>query len=350
MSPSAVLCTLLAVCLCAGPAPGRDIRWAPFPVLAYTPETGAIGGAFLQGVLTGDSLQRESQLAGWLTASTRRQAEVGLRPELWLDHDRWVLQGELGYQNWPATWFGAGDPPEEASYTVERLKTELQVRRRLAPGLFAGFYGMHVRESFIDWDPEFPLSAQEGPDTGLGVEAALDTRDGSIWPTRGGYLLGRAARHGAWAGNARPYTRWLLDLRGYRPAGPGVLAGQAALEGRGGRPGFRALPRLGEYLRAYEDLRFLDSWLLAGRLEWRQPVPLPTWTGPWLARRCGLVAFVELGALADEPGRLAGAPWQRSLGLGGRYALLPDQHVNVRADLALGSEGLALRIKVGEEF
>jgi len=341
---------LLAVCLSAGPAPGREIRWAPFPVLAYTPETGGIGGAFLQGVTSGDSLAHESQLAAWLSVSTRRQLELGLRPELWLAQGRWVAQGELSYQNWPATWFGPGDPAPEAAYTVEKGKVELSLRRRVASGLFVGGYGLQIRESFTDWEAGFPLAEQEGRDSGLGLECAWDRRDSSIWPTRGGYLLGRAARHAPWMGNKRPYTRWLLDLRGYRSAGPGVLAGQAVLDGRGGRPGFRALPRLGEYLRAYEDLRFLDSWLLAGRLEWRQPVPLPAWTGPWLARRCGMVAFAELGALADGPGRLAGAPWRRSLGLGGRYALLPDQHVNVRADLAFGSEGLALRIKVGEEF
>jgi hypothetical protein len=344
------LLALIALVLLSPPLGARPLEWAPFPVLAYTPESGAIGGAYLQGVWTGDSLRHESQLAGWLTFSSKRQAELGLRPELWLATDRWVLQGELSYQNWPATWFGAGDPPQEASYTVERLKAELQVRRRLAPGCFAGCYGLQVRESFVDWDPGFPLSGDEGRDTGLGGEAVLDTRDGSIWPTRGLYVLGRAARHGDWLGNARPYTRWLLDGRAYQRAGGGVLAGQLALEGRSGEPGFRALPKLGDYLRAYEDLRFLNPWLLAGRVEWRRPLTLPAWSGRWFERRCGLVAFVELGSMAAQPEKLPGAAWKRSLGLGGRYALLPAQHVNVRADLALGSDGLALRIKVGEEF
>jgi hypothetical protein len=38
------------------------------------------------------------------------------------------------------------------------------------------------------------------------------------------------------------------------------------------------------------------------------------------------------------------------LGLGGRFALLPKDRLNARADLAFGREGAALRIKVGEEF
>lgn len=336
--------------LLAGVAVARDLVLAPFPILAYTPETGGIGGAFLQGVWPADSLRHESQLAAWLSLSTNKQVEAGVRPEFWLAGDRWMLQGELSYQNWPATWFGPGESPEELSYTVERLKTELQVRRRLAGNFGVGFYGLHLRESFTAWDEGFTLGDQEGPDTGLGVEAALDTRDGSVWPTRGLFLLTRAARHGKWADNERPYSRWLVDGRGYRLSAGGVLAGQAVLEGRGGQPGFRSLPKLGDYLRAYEDQRLLERWLVAGRLEWRRPLSLPAWTGRYFQERCGLVLFTELGILADRPDDLAGAAWKRSLGLGGRYALLPEQHVNVRADLAFGSDGAALRIKVGEEF
>lgn len=323
-------------------------RWAVLPALAYTPETGGVLGAYGQVVEPGDSLRRERQVAVWLTGTTKRQAEAGLRPEWWSAGNGWAAQGELSYQFWPSTWHDPADGETTAAFTVERCKLEVALRRQVAPGLFLGPTLSRVQESFVRWDAGFPHPDEEGVDMGLGAELAWDRRDSGVWPTRGHLLSLRAARHEpSWTAG---HSRWLVDGRLYRQAGATVWAGQVGLEGRGGEPGYRALPKLGEWLRAYEDSRWLGPWALAGRLEARRPFALPSWTGTWLAGRAGIVAFVEAGTLAERCGELGRGPWRPSLGLGGRLALVKEPRLNARCDLAWGREGLAVRIKVGEEF
>jgi hypothetical protein len=342
MTRAAWLILLLPVLTSAAP------RWAVLPALAYTPETGVVLGAFGQAVEAGDSLRRERQAAVWLTGTTKRQAEAGIRPEWWSAGNRWAAQGELSYQFWPSTWRDPADGENTAAFAVERCKLEAALRRQIAPGLFLGPSLLRLQESFIQWEAPFPHAAQEGLDTGLGLELAWDKRDSGVWPTRGVLLTGRAARHTqSWGAG---YSRWLLDGRAYGSKGSTVWAGQLAVEGRGGEPGYRALPKLGEWLRAYEDSRWLGRWALAGRLEARKPVALPDWSPHWLAGRAGVAAFIEAGTLADQPGELGGEAWRPSLGLGGRLALVKEPRLNARCDLAWGTEGLALRIKVGEEF
>jgi hypothetical protein len=347
--PSLLLSALLL--LAAAPAGAAP---ALLPVVAYMPETGAIGGAWLQWVTRQDSLDRPDQLAAWATLCARGQAELGLRPELWRAGDRLSLLGELSYQHWPASWHGIGpdSPSTPVDFTVERVKLELRLRRRLTGDLWSGVHALGSQESFTKHDPAFAFANDDGRDLGLGAEVAWDIRDDTVWPGAGWLAEGRALRHGSWLGGRWDYSRWQLDLRRYQRHGPGVLAVQAALEGRGGAPSFRTLPRLGEWLRAVEDMRFQDRWAAAARLEWRQDLPftLPTRPGRWLAARSGFVCFVEAGQVGARGCDLAAGPWKSSLGLGGRFALLPGERLNARADLAYGVEGVALRIKVGEEF
>lgn len=325
-----------------------------FPVAAYAPETGAILGAWLQRVDGTDSLCRPDQAALWLIFSTRGQAEAGLRPEAWWAADRWTASGELSYQHWPAGWHGVGpDSPETpVEFTVERAKLEARLRRRLAVGVYGGLWLLGTRESVTEHDAGVPAAAMAGRDAGVGLELAVDSRDGTVWPCSGWLAVARAARHRPALGGDWAYARWLVDLRRYRPLGAGVLAVQAAVEGRAGEPGPRALPRLSSWLRALDDLRYLDRWAGAARLEWRRDLPftLPTARGRRLAERLGLVFFTEAGQVGSRGADLLAGPWKSSLGLGGRFALLPRERLNVRADLAFGAEGAALRIKLGEAF
>lgn len=325
-----------------------------FPVGAYAPETGAVAGAYAQWVKAQDSLRRPDQLAAWLTLAVRGQAEGGLRPEWWGAGNGWNAAGELSYQLWPASWHGVGphSPASTQDFTAERGKVEAVLRRQWAPGLYGGVCGLQVREHLRGPATLGELAHASGRDTGLGLELALDTRDDTVWPRRGYWLQVRGLRHASLVGGDWDYSRWLGDGRVYGEMAGGVLATQVVVEGRGGQVSPRALPKLSEWLRAVDELRFVDRWAGALRVEWRQDLPftLPTRLGKMLAERSGWVFFAEGGQVAERPGALTQGAMAWSLGLGGRFALLPEERLNARADLAFGKEGVALRIKVGEEF
>jgi len=141
-----------------------------------------------------------------------------------------------------------------------------------------------------------------GSDDGTIVEGALlltrDTRDNTIYPTRGQFhqavVLGAATALGSDFG----YGGVRLDVRGYlSPGGRHVLALRALGDARSGTPPFDLLPQLGGdvLLRGYYQGRFRDHTLVALQGEYRLPV---FW-------RIGLVGFAEAGQVAPRAARRA---------------------------------------------
>lgn len=324
-------------------------RWklAAFPVLAYATDTRGIGGGWLQALRAAEDGVPESQLATWATLSQNRQAELGLRPELWLAGDRWLLEGELSYSKWPDVFYGVGPRSREAdelAFTAERVKLEALVGRRVdrptGGRLLTGLLLDWRRESFQELEAGFPLPGHDGEDRGLGLDLRFDGRDDTVWPRSGRWARLLASSHGGLFGGDWRYSRWLLDLRGYRPLAGGVLAGQFALEDRGGSPGFRQLARMGEFLRAYSGARYLDRALAAARVEWRRA----------LFGRAGFVLFAGAGAVGPALDRLAGSPLRPSVGAGGRWEMIQGTGLNLRLDGAFGDGSSAVYIRLGEEF
>lgn len=331
------------------PADSLVGQWHPaaFPVLAYATETRLVGGGWLQALRTAAPERRESQFACWSTFTQNHQAEVGLRPELWVDADRWLLEGELSYSKWPDSFYGVGPRSrevDEREFTAEGLKLVALASRRLPlrqlGQLHAGLLLDWRAESFQALEAGFPLPADDGENRGLGLELRLDSRDDTIWPRHGVRHRLLIATHGGLLGGDWRYNRWLLDLRGYRPLADGVLAAQLAVEARGGAPGFRQLPRLSEDLRAYTGNRYIDRALAATRVEWRRP----------LFGRAGLVLFGGAGAVGPALDRLAKSPLRPSVGVGGRWEMIPGSGLNLRVDAAFGSGSSAVTIRLGEEF
>lgn len=321
--------------------PEQWVRLALFPALAYTPETRFIGGGYLQAILKGDSLRRDSQLAVYATFTQNHQSELGLIPEFWSQGNRWMSRFEINYQNWPSETYGVGiDSREgdESGVTIEGLKLELLLRRSLGHGLYAGIYVRFTRESFREAEAVFPFADDDGVDGGLGLDLSLDTRTSTLAPASGVYHQARVTRHAVLGDFQR--TRLAVDLRTYRDTGWFVLATQAALEHSSGTHGFRQLAELGEYLRAHGDTRFIDTSLLAFRAEARRH----------LFWRFGTVLFAEAGTLAPGLPELRDTVWKTSVGIGGRVKLIEGEDLNLGLDLARGEEGVTVYLRLGEAF
>ncbi len=322
-------------------SPRRELKLALFPAFGWMPETRAIGGAYLQGILKGDSLTHDGQIAFYGVATQNKQAELGFIPEIWWKQNRWMSRFEVSYQNWPSETYGIGidsREEDESSFISENLKMEFLLRRELAPGFYTGLYAIYRQESFLDPGDGFLWLAEDGRDAGLGLDLSYDTRLSTLLPGSGMYHQVRLIRHAGWSGHVR--TRLLADLRMYHNPGPIQLATQLAFDHTHGDAGFRQMAELGEYLRAYGDTRFIDRSLAAFRVEARRH----------LFWRFGAVAFLETGTVAPGLPDLADSEWKFSPGLGGRFQLIEGEDLNLRLDAAFGDEGLAIYLRLGEEF
>jgi hypothetical protein len=361
-SPTRVL-ILAATLLCAAAAPAAEPPLAsaqgkrhlvPFAAPAYQPETGPlIGGA---GILAyqpprGAGL-KESQVLLAAAASLKGQFSLLLQPDVYLWSDRVNVGATASIARWPDLFFGIGSlarAQDEEPYTPVFTELELSPRYRLAPGLYLGpsVRAHHARMLETNRGGSLErgdvLGARGGTLVQVGLSGFLDTRDSTLYPSRGGLVRLTARRATSALGSRFTYETLEADVRHYVPLPweGHVLAAQALLEVRTGAPPFYDLGRLGgaELMRGHYEGRFRDRQYAAAQLEYRLP----------LFWRVGAVLFGAAGEVAHTLDALRLSRLELAGGGGLRLAPLADVPLNIRLDAAYGSE-LAFYFNVGEAF
>ena len=356
-----VLCGLVAGLLVAGPVHGQapepdtttstdTADWLLLPFASYAPDTklagGIVGGYYRPD---GDGT-RGSSVQSTVTVTQRRQLILQLTPELYLDDGRWRVQGELEASHFPNSFYGiGGDTPAaaEEEYTARSLLVDAAAQRRMRPNLRVG-PRLFVRGDAVR-DPEAGgridrgrvAGADGGLTVGLGGAVRWDGRDSRYYPRAGTYAAAGATLHSAAWGSAYTFGQVEADLRGYRPLGPGILAGQVYTEAVAGTAPFQQLPLLGgdERMRGYREGRFRDDVYWTAQAEYRFP----------LFWRLKGVAFASVGEVGPRWGAALVEDVEAAAGLGGRFRFT-DDGVHGRLDLAYSPTGLELYLSLGEAF
>ena len=355
------LCGLVAGLLVAGSVHGQapepdtaasteTADWLLLPFASYAPDTklagGIVGGYYRPD---GDGT-RGSSVQSTVTVTQRRQLILQLTPELYLDDGRWRAQGELEASHFPNSFYGiGGETPAaaEEAYTARSVLIDATAQRRVRPNLRVG-PRLFVRGDAV-WDPEVGgriergrvAGADGGLTAGLGGAALWDGRDSRYYPRTGTYAAAAATLHSAAWGSAYTFGQFELDLRGYRPLGPGILAGQVYTEAVAGTAPFQQLPLLGgdERMRGYREGRFRDDVYWTAQTEYRYP----------LFWRLKGVAFASVGEVGPRWGAALVEDVEAAAGLGGRFRFT-DDGVHGRLDLAYSPTGLELYLSLGEAF
>lgn len=330
--------------------------WIVLPSVFYAPETrlgGGVAGAVFFRPLAATADTRLSQIAGTVNYTQLRQVIVGVLPEVYLAGDRLYLSSELYYFIFPNRFFGIGP---DAPATNEEIfqTTSLEVRTfaawRVVPHLYVGLM-TDLYTHRLDRVEEGGLLAsgavpgtQTGASVGAGPGLLRDSRDYPAGPTRGSYLYAALIGYTPAFGSTWSYGRLLLDIRGYRPLWRElVLAGQVYAESTVGDVPYFHMPLLGGGLRLRGFLlgRYRDHHYVATQAELRYPI---VW-------RIGGTVF---GGAGDVSRRLDGFR-PRSLkysgGTGLRFALQPEDRLNLRFDLGVSSDGdVGFYVNVREAF
>jgi len=141
--------------------------------------------------------------------------------------------------------------------------------------------------------------------------------------------------------------RSVLPCRGRQPpttsaAGSRVVAYRAAVCAIGGDAPFYALCKLGnsQDIRGYAVGVYQDRRMIVGQVEYRRELP-------W---RFGLAAFFGLGEVADSFGDFNGDDILPGGGIGVRFLLAEQNHINLRVDYAWGRDSSALYVGLLEAF
>ncbi len=93
-------------------------------------------------------------------------------------------------------------------------------------------------------------------------------------------------------------------------------------------------------MRGYYEGRYLDNLLLAAQTEYRMHV--------W--EKIGVVGFIGFGDVAEKFRNFRLPDLKPSAGIGLRYALIPEENLNIRLDFAVGKATNNFYINISEAF
>jgi hypothetical protein len=348
------------------PAPAADLqRWGLVPILMSNAETGVQAGALVIRYLNpGDTLNKPSTFGFAARVSQKMQVEVNLFPEWYLKENLYHVTADLNYIRWPADFYGMGnasDIPKDSAdpYLAQGVNGSLTVERELLRGLSFGPQALFKYEDIeAKGVPSIFTEAVPGHEggltSGIGAVITLDKRDEIYWARRGCLLRTKAAWYrGAW-GSDFDFDSYSFEARQFLPLfETGAVGVAATLQLKDGDVPFRELSSAdGDHImRGMVRGKYRDDHLLVLQAEYKSYLPDWNWLrASWIRNRLGWAVFTEAGQVAREVGDFAMDEFRADFGFGLRYAMNPDQKMNIRVDIGFVDGSVAPAINIKEAF
>jgi hypothetical protein len=333
---------------------GRGV--SPFPVLAYSPETGGMFGAafiFYRTLHLEDGTRRQNAVMGEAVYTTRKQFVARLGTDTYIRGGDFKLCTETSFSRFPDLFYGVGSGTTgdmEEGYTPLELSLEgsflLQAGRRLYVGPLVRLHGVEMLET----EQGGMLAGEEIPGgsggwvAGAGVQVTRDTRDNIFYPFGGSLLEVKTALYHHALGSARDFGQVEVDYRAFHRLYREHVAGfqsYAALSG--GQVPFFSMPELGGpfLLRGLYEGRYRDKNALVVQGEYRFP----------LFWRLGGAVFAGAGTVSpDAAALLSMEDLKAAGGFGLKFLVSREQRIHITADVGFSESGVGLYLNTVEAF
>lgn len=335
-----------------------QITFTGYPFIAYSGETGLMGGGFsyfryqLEEPILNQGGKSISLLNNTMYTQ-KHQFLLVLLPQY--RGEDWDLSATMIFQDWPDTFYGTGNATsanDAEAFTSRLYAVESKLSRSLGRNLDLSLrlsQGRHsVRKSVMGGFMQGSDLPGFEPTTysGAGYAIGFDSTDKSYYPTSG-YKLELAQLFFLDAlGSDYDYTESRYDFRAYLPTGAkSLIALQSDLVTHHGAMPYFNYAELGSRLRAYGSKRFIDKVRVAQRAEHRI---FPFEGG--FSRRLGFVLFAETGQVAPALRDISLKDWHYSVGGGLRFSILPDEKLNLRMDIGFGDDSVNFIVNAREVF
>lgn len=212
----------------------------------------------------------------------------------------------------------------------------------VGPRVWIGESAVTIRQenSEVIVPPEIGLHTQL---VALGFMATRDTSINRFYPTRGSFLKVTGDFFAQGLGSKYSFQSYRFTFNKYASLSKTqVLAYNAFVCVTGGSPPFygNCIYGMGNELRGYTAGRYLEPYMLATQLEYRQTLP----------KRFGCVLFGGLGGVIPGANQPRVSHFLPDIGGGARFQLSTKYHVNLRVDVAQGIGSHTWAVGVGEAF
>ncbi len=340
--------------------------FAGAPYVQYAPETEWAGGlvGFYYFHLSHDTLPADigglrtlpSDVSGGTMYAEKHQFFIGILYDLYFNHD-YHLSGGFHYEQYPLDFYGVGNYSPATridNYTPVMRGTDFIFTKNLSrsltgEGFNAGIEGEFRYDGILKSDSGGRIAngqepgARGGNSNGLGAIVLVDTRDNIYSTQKGQYEDLEAEFFGHALGSSFTFSRYTLDLRRFIPiAKDQTLAAQFYAQFVNGDQPFYEMEGLGgdSKIRGYYLLRFRENNVMLLQTEYRFPI----W---W---RIGGVVFAGGGEVGHVISDFTTHGIHPSAGIGLRFLVVPEEHLNVRADYGVGADVKALYLSLLEAF
>ncbi|MGY5351559.1 BamA/TamA family outer membrane protein [Wenyingzhuangia sp. IMCC45533] len=328
------------------------------PIISFAPETSlgiGVGAKYLFKFKGSGEETRTSNMPMTLQYTLKNQFILFSGFELFTPQEKWVIEGNFSFQNFPRAFYGIGpnslESDEEIYDSFQLLFEPVFLKKMFFDYLFVGG-GVRVNKIFnVDIDPNENLS-QLKPlgykgSTSVGTELAVlyDSRDNILNARKGTYIKVTHGFYDKAFGSSQNFQLTRFDARYFLQPFKNrddVLGFHAIGRATHNDVPLSELALLGgsDILRGYTEGRYIDSNLLAAQMEYRTQIK----------GRLGLVAFVGAGNVADKIGNFKLSTIKPNFGLGLRFLLDREERLNIRLDWGFGEDTNSLYLNIAESF
>ena len=317
------------------------------PIISYSPETSlgfGVGAKYLFKFKGSGDETRTSNMPVSLLYTLNNQFFVYSGFEIFTNQEKWVISGNIKFQNYPRYYYGIGsDTPEtneEIYDTFQFLIEPIVLKRLFTRYLFLGggfrynnVYDTQVKENGL-LDTNQPTGFDGSTSTGFELAALYDSRDNILNASKGWYFEVTRGFYNTSLGGTHDFDLTRFDLRHYMKVSQkndDVLAFQAIGHFANGNVPLSELALFGntQMMRGYIEGRFIEENLLAAQVEYRKT---------FKDSRFGVVAFVGAGDVFNKSTELKFNDIKLNYGVGLRFMLDKKEKLNVRFDFGAGSE------------
>ena len=325
--------------------------------MSYAPETSVQFGAAAVGVLNSNKEQQESDFVRQSTISPfflytlKNQIITAVNLNIFTREGN-VINGSVRYFKFPDLYFGLGnsnDPDISETYTNIFLRSNGQYLKPINLTTFLGL-GWDLQHNTIKnvqaggmLQRDSPEGIDGGTLFGLGPAFRFDSRNNAIYPSKGYFITVSSLFN--YIGDFRFHSH-LIDARKYFSVANdnNIIAIQVNGSFTGGSTPFYKLPQLGgdNRLRGIANASlYRDRQMVYSQLEYRRP----------LFWKLGMVMFAGVGDVANDFSAFSFRELKYVAGIGGRYAAIPKDKLNLRCDIGVARGGqLAIYVGISEAF
>lgn len=329
------------------------------PIVSYSPETNfafGTGAKYLFKFNGSGPETRVSNMPMSVQYTLNKQFFLFSGFEVFTNQEKWVIKGNILFQNYPRLYFGIGsntDKRTEEQYDYNQFLIEpIFLKRMFHKYLFIGGgirYNL-IYNTAVEPGGLIASNKPEGFDgsTSVGTEVAVlfDNRANILNAQDGWFFEFTHGLYDKVLGGTNKFNLTRFDLRHYfgvSTKNKDVLALQVfGRFSRGDLP-FSEYSFFGggEIMRGYTEGRFVDRDILATQVEYRKKIKNSRW---------GLVGFAGTGDVYNNVNRFQFKNLKPNAGAGVRFSIDKEENLNLRFDFGLGKQTKGFYLGIAEAF